>query len=158
MGSSEIAHTCWTAQQASSSSFQRVYEIPFQIHIVAHGWPGGNDLCPLLMQLAVLRGEKRDRKWWAVCPFYALNMKSWTQGTCTANALQNTRQLPSGCCTDPGLQGTTTSCLLEGDRRQTLLTPLHHCYSTHKISHLLGPFNRRCSQATNPADASRLLC
>lgn len=50
-------------------------------HTVAHSWPGGNDLCPLLTQLAVLRGLKPGRKQWAACPFYALNMRSWALGT-----------------------------------------------------------------------------
>lgn len=105
-GSSEMAPMCWTAQQARSSSLQHLSEIPFQIHIVAHGWPGRNYLCPLLMPFAVLRGLKRDRKQWAVCPSSALNMKSWAQDTCTTNALQISQQpsMPSGCCTNLGFE------------------------------------------------------
>lgn len=120
---------CWAAQQARSSSLQHISEISFQIHIAAHSWPGGNGLCPLLMQLAASEGGKRDRKWWVVCPFHALKTKSWAQGTCTADALQNP---PQPRCTHPGVQGIPASCLLEGARRQTLLNPPHHCYSTHK--------------------------
>lgn len=39
-------------------------EIPFQTHRVAHSLPAWNDLCPLLMQLAVLKGLKTGRKQW----------------------------------------------------------------------------------------------
>ena len=72
MSSSEVAPPCWTAQQARSSWLQCVSEIPFQTHIVDHSWPGGNDLCPLLMQLAVLREEKKRQKTMGSLPFLCL--------------------------------------------------------------------------------------
>jgi len=85
-------------------------------------------------------------------------MKSLVQGTCAVDVLQSPQHLPSGCCTDSGAQGTPVSCLLEGGRQHTLLTPLHHGYSTLKISPFLGLFNGGCSRAANPARAGRLLC
>lgn len=75
---------------------QRVSEIPFQTHIAARSWPSGNDPCPLLMQLAILRGLKAGGEQRAVCPFCAVNMKSWAQGTYTADALK----IPSSCLLD----------------------------------------------------------
>lgn len=50
----------------------------------------------------------------------------------------------------PGVWVISASCLLEGGRRQILLTPLLHCYSIHKIFYFLGQFCGSCSQAANP--------
>lgn len=127
-----------------------VSEISFQTHLVARDWPGGNDLCPLLMQVAILKGLKTGRKQWAVCPFYAWKMRSWAQGTYTADALKKPQQLPSGCRSCPGVQGISVSCLPEAGRRQALLAPLYHCYSTHKNPPCPQAVQQGCSQAAHP--------
>lgn len=139
MDSSEIAPTCWTAQQARSSLLQRCIWNPFPntqscSQFACLKWsvsPSDAVSCP--------QGAQNRQKTVAVCPFYALNIKSWAQGTYTADT-------PNSCPLDVtvalGFGGSLwAACqrLAEGRHCSLLCTTV---ISPIKIPSVLRLFNR----------------
>lgn len=131
-----------------------VSEIPFQTHVVAHSWPGGNDLCPLLMQLANPQRAHSRQKTVGSLHILCLECEALGTGHFYCRCPENPQQLPSGCCSCPGVhpwpRGVTTSCLPEVGTKQTLLTPLQPHYSTHKKRCCPWAVQQGCSQAAHP--------